>query len=361
MGASMGYAPVGMFAWDFWLIEREGVHYLFHLQAPRGLHPALIHQHATVGLATSSDLRTWTPRGTVLEPGPKGAWDDRCIWTGSVLEHQGRYAMLYTGRSRKEFLVQRIGVAFSDDLLTWTKHPANPVLTADPRWYETRRDGWLGIEDWRDPYMLQDDLSNPGRVIALITARTRAPQPASRLAVSLSHVRELAGAADLPGFGPAGLPARIPLTGRGCVARANSYDLVDWTVEAPLFAPATYGALECPQLFTEGGYEFLLASTLRGWVRRGVRPGSPQTGVLAFSRRAGTHDAFQPATPRGGLLFGTRSGLYATKVVRTGDGRLLALSWLRSRPGSGAHIFVGTIDQPIPLIADRGQLRIGAR
>jgi beta-fructofuranosidase len=57
------------------------------------------------------------------------------IWTGNVINHRGRWHMLDTGISTAERgLVQRIGLAVSDDLLQWVKHPANPVLLADPRW-----------------------------------------------------------------------------------------------------------------------------------------------------------------------------------------------------------------------------------
>ena len=45
--------------------------------------------------------------------------------------------MFYTGTSSAEGgLVQRIGLATSSDLITWTKHPDNPVMVADSRWYE---------------------------------------------------------------------------------------------------------------------------------------------------------------------------------------------------------------------------------
>ena len=45
--------------------------------------------------------------------------------------------MLYTGVNRAEGgLVQRIGLAASDDLVHWDKHPGNPVLEVDPEWYE---------------------------------------------------------------------------------------------------------------------------------------------------------------------------------------------------------------------------------
>ena len=48
------------------------------------------------GHATADDLIGWTEVGTVLEPGLPGEWDDIAPWTGSVLEHDGRWWMFYT-------------------------------------------------------------------------------------------------------------------------------------------------------------------------------------------------------------------------------------------------------------------------
>ena len=70
------------------------------------------------------------------------SWDDLATWTGSVIEHDGRWYMLYTGVNRAEQgSVQRIGFAISDDLVHWSKHPAGPLLEADPRWYEVLEQG----------------------------------------------------------------------------------------------------------------------------------------------------------------------------------------------------------------------------
>ena len=33
--------------------------------------------------------------------------------------------------------------------VTWTRDPGNPVLRADPRWYEVLGESWPG-ENWRD-------------------------------------------------------------------------------------------------------------------------------------------------------------------------------------------------------------------
>ena len=46
-------------------------------------------------------------------------------------------------------------LATSTDLVTWTRDPTNPLLRADPRWYEVLGEGWPG-ENWRDPWVYRD-------------------------------------------------------------------------------------------------------------------------------------------------------------------------------------------------------------
>src|SRR5215831_9606788 len=133
--------------WDFWLARDGGDHHIFYLQAPRTLErPSLRHHHASIGHAVSRDLRSWEILPDALHPGPEGSWDDLATWTGSAIDHGGRWYMLYTGICRREQgLVQRIGLAVSDDLVRWQKHAANPVLEADARWYDL-----LDPNRWRD-------------------------------------------------------------------------------------------------------------------------------------------------------------------------------------------------------------------
>lgn len=79
----------------------------------------------------------------MLELPDSWVWDfwfaDAATWTGSVVRRpDGRWHMFYTGASVSgAAFVQSIGLATSDDLVTWHKHPDNPVTSADPRWYET--------------------------------------------------------------------------------------------------------------------------------------------------------------------------------------------------------------------------------
>ncbi|MFN7939507.1 MAG: hypothetical protein U0R19_39635 [Bryobacteraceae bacterium] len=80
-----------------------------------------------IGLARSSDGRTWTKSPQpVLDPGPRGSWDERGVADPYVIRLGGAYYMFYLGQDRARR--QRLGVARSADGATWTKLRANPVL-----------------------------------------------------------------------------------------------------------------------------------------------------------------------------------------------------------------------------------------
>jgi beta-fructofuranosidase len=138
--------------WDFWFARDGGDVHLFHLQAPRSLgDPELRHRNATIGHAVSRDLRTWEVLPPALAAGDPGAFDDLATWTGSVVRHAGRWHLFYTGISRAEDgAVQRVGLATSDDLVSWVREGV--VVEADPRWYEVRTSG-PREPGWRDAWV----------------------------------------------------------------------------------------------------------------------------------------------------------------------------------------------------------------
>ncbi len=83
-----------------------------------------------------------TKRGLVLETGAQGEWDagmveSPVVWHDSRLS---RYCMVYTGYGRlasartNEFGYETVthpsvGLAYSDDLMMWTKDPGNPIFS----------------------------------------------------------------------------------------------------------------------------------------------------------------------------------------------------------------------------------------
>jgi beta-fructofuranosidase len=297
--------------WDFWFAHDARHHHIFYLQAPRSLQRSeLRHHHATIGHAVSSDLRRWRVLGDALQPGEAGCWDDLATWTGSVIEREGRWYMLYTGINRSEGgLVQRIGLAISDDLVDWTKHPANPVLEADPRWYELLDPSRWRDQSWRDPYLFVDPTDGDVRV--LITARS-----------------------------PEGAP-----DGAGVVAHARSSDLLDWEVSPPLTHPGEFAQVECPQLIQLEDRSLILFSCLdedHSAARR-RRLGHGVTGTYVFS--APTVDG--PYSASTAPIAGPNSlgPLYAGKLVPSGPSTWAFMAFR----GAGNRDFVGELTDPLPL------------
>ena len=170
--------------------------------------------NATVGHATSTDLREWTELGTVLTPGGGDAADATATWTGSIVRaDDGLWRMFYTGstflREDATTNVEAITAAVSEDLDTWHKD-ARVEVRADGRWYETLGTSDWPEEAWRDPWVYREgDLWH-----MLITGRADDGE----------------------------------LLDRGVVAHATSADLVAWDVQPPLTAPgAGFAQLEVLQ------------------------------------------------------------------------------------------------------------------
>lgn len=305
--------------WDFWIAREDGTYHVFFLKAPKSLDdPDLRHWSARVGHATSTDLRHWTVLDDALGPGAPGAWDDLAIWTGSTLHAEGRWHMFYTGiNTRERGAHQRIGVATSEDLVTWTKHP-DPIFTLDPEHYEGAVPGWPEV-DWRDPWVYRSEEAGEYRM--LFTAR--AP----------------GGAVDE----------------RGVIGLARSSDLREWRAAAPMYAPRDYGHLEVPQLFRAGGHWYLSYSVYahRHSSRR----------RLSRAAETGTHYAIGPtesgpwASPGADFFSGDPAGeLYAGRFERDPDGRLVFLAFLQFVAGGP---FVGGLSDPYPVsIGADGRLSI---
>lgn len=211
--------------WDSWPVRGDdGEHHLFFLRASRALiEPDRRHRRASVGHARSSDLVTWQLLPDALVTADEPAWDDGSTWTGSVVQaDDGTWRMFYTGVSRAEdWLVQRVGVADSDDLITWRRRFDHPVCEADPRWYEKLSSGDWFDEAWRDPWVLRGD---DGLWHMLLTARAAEGEAATR----------------------------------SVIGHAVSADLDSWEVRPPLSAPAGWGQMEVPQAVLVDGMPFLV-------------------------------------------------------------------------------------------------------
>jgi len=230
--------------WDFWFADDGERYHLFFLRASRALlDPDRRHRRASLGHAVSTDLRRWTLRADALVAADAPAPDDRAIWTGCVVSPPGGpWHMYYTGLTEVDgVFVQSTCLATSADLDVWTRHPANPVLRADPRWYATRAGG---DEPWRDPWVFPDPDGGGWHLIATAGART----------------------------GPTG--------DRGVLGHARSPDLLRWTPQPPLTAPGSgFDQLEVPQLEVVDGRPLLVFSCLHAELGPGRRAVEPTGGI----------------------------------------------------------------------------------
>ena len=87
------------------------------------------------GHATSSDGINWTfTADPVLEVGGTTAWDGKQVSPIDIMVDTSGYRMWYNGYSVND--VGAVGLATSDDGITWTKHSNNPILerSADGKW-----------------------------------------------------------------------------------------------------------------------------------------------------------------------------------------------------------------------------------
>jgi beta-fructofuranosidase len=315
----MGLTVAGHWVWDFWLTRDGDEHHVFFLQAPSSIgDPELRHWNVSIGHAVSRDLVGWKLLPTALEPGRLGSWDDASTWTGSVIAQDGGWSMLYTGTSRAENgLVQRIGIARSDDLMTWHKQDG-PVLEADPRQYETAESGAWHDQAWRDPWVFVDPAD--GQYHVLLTARATTGESFER----------------------------------GVIGHASSVDLVHWEVLPPVTAPMGFGQLEVPQLVVANGRWYLLFCSDLPTQGANRREHGPGTGTYYLVGDSPTG----PFTMLGdGVLDADRRGSsYAGKIHEAPGGELVFLSWQRTRSDGSFH---GALSDPRPIeFRPDGRLRL---
>jgi predicted GH43/DUF377 family glycosyl hydrolase len=82
---------------------------------------------AQIALARSSDGRNFhRETQPVLPLGPYGSWDERGVADPYVIRKNNRLYLYYEGMDRAKR--QRLGIAVSDDGVTWSKLRTNPIL-----------------------------------------------------------------------------------------------------------------------------------------------------------------------------------------------------------------------------------------
>jgi predicted GH43/DUF377 family glycosyl hydrolase len=208
----------GRQVWDFSIVRPDSLYHIFyhtiHETTPSATYAD------TIWHAASPDLRRWDLLGPVLVTLGSAAWEQGALWAPSVArdETNQRWVMLYTGCDAN--MNQRIGLATSPDLTTWTREGSGPVINPDPTQYV-----WNAGATWsnfRDPFLYrQNETWN-----VLVTA-----------------LQNLAG------------------QNTGVLYHATSDDLLDWTDVGPLFVndgPSPALVLESAQYRVIGNWHHLL-------------------------------------------------------------------------------------------------------
>jgi beta-fructofuranosidase len=305
----MPYLPTDHLMWDFWFAPfrpGEPLH-LFYLRVPSSISdPEDRHWQAEVGHAISDDFRTWEDQGLALAPAQGPAWDDKAIWTGSIIEHEGSWYWFYTALTHADH-EQRIGLATSTDLVTWTRHRANPLLAADPAWCESAASSADGHVAFRDPWVIPDPDGNGW--LMYITTRVNSG----------------------------------PVDGRGVIALARSPNLVDWTLGGPVTDVGEFAEMEVPQYLSIDGDDYLIFCTGKPSAARLSNPDAhPWIGThYLVGGSASGHWRLAPDPPLSADLPGT---WYAGRAVHL-DETWYFYAWRRSRDGR----FTGGLSDPAPL------------
>lgn len=294
----MVFIPKEHYLWDFWLVsphewrDARAHYHLYYLQAPRRLDdPNLRHAIATVGHAVSRDLLHWEPQITALEAGQSGSWDDRAIWTGSVITRGGLAYMFYTALSYKEKVpVQRIGLAVSSDLAHWERHPDNPLLEVDSRWYEPQNTERREAQTWRDPYIVYS--SDEETYYMFLSARVN----------------------------------EGPHDGRGVIGLARSTNLLSWEVLPPVTTPGDFTEMEVPQIVATNGRYYLLFCAARHSAARLSHAGATNwagTHYLVADKLTGPYHLLTDVP----LIADATGTYYAGKLIQHSTGKLSFLAW----------------------------------
>jgi hypothetical protein len=232
----LDFQPRDMSLWDPWFAVHNGEVHLFcqqgRLAAESDRDPT---DADCIGHAVSTDLMIWTEREPILRPDPAYPLEDLWAWTGCAVSHEDLLYVYYTMRSSRENgQVERLGLATSPDGKSWTRHPGNPILEPDPRWYRGERNALVpGRIDCRDLSVVNDPES--GDWYGFYATRAN--------------------------FG------EMPQT--SVIGAARSRDLVTWEPLPPAFAPGTYGTVEVPEVFPLDGRWYLTCltgSTHGNWV-----------------------------------------------------------------------------------------------
>jgi len=323
----MALSLANKWVWDFWMVKENGQYHIFFLQADKSLgDPELRHWNVSIGHAVSIDLRNWTVLQDALAPSQNETDNDPAdsftTWTGSIIRKDEIWYLCYTGTRRSEDgKIQRVCLATSRNLMSWDKHPNNPLVQLDSRWYDgLNLDRWHDAS-WRDPWVMPEVSGQGYRM--LVTCRVNR------------------GSND----------------GRGAIGQAVSPDLLHWTVKPPFFAPGEYGEMEVPQIENINGRYYLFCTVSVRYASEKQR--TKLRGRLKTGLRYYVSDRFDgpyKVIGDGFLLADDVGSIYAARIIQGFD-KNWAVMGFYDRDENGD--FVGGVSDPIAIEVGRdGELLV---
>jgi beta-fructofuranosidase len=121
----------------------KGYYHLFYQHNPYGDEWGHMHW----GHARSKDLAHWEHLPIALWPS-KSKGEDHVFSGSAAIRKDGTPLLFYTSIGDKRTPEQWAAIPADDDLITWKKHPANPILTEAIH-------GGTKVHEWRDPYVFE--------------------------------------------------------------------------------------------------------------------------------------------------------------------------------------------------------------
>ncbi|MDF2836685.1 MAG: glycoside hydrolase family 32 protein [Paenibacillus sp.] len=189
-------------------IYHEGYYHLFYQYNPYGDKWGHIHW----GHAKSKDLVEWEHLPIALAPSTE-LGELHCFSGCAVYDGQQAriyYTSIGEGERNPATGAEQWMATSTDGLLTWTKHPGNPVLTSALH-------GGADIREWRDPFVWREDGT---------------------------WFMVLGGAIE----------------GKGCVAIYSSADSTQWSYLNLLYVDPDAALCECPLIYRSGDRYVLIYS-----------------------------------------------------------------------------------------------------
>ncbi len=302
--------------WDCWLFDDGDDFHIFFLRASRALRdPDLRHFRASVGHAKSKDLKNWETLPDAIIASDAPSWDEVATWTGSVIKNHsdGLYYMFYTGVTRPNGgIVQQIGYAISRDLITWEKNPANPILSADPNFFDTQENGSPDT-NFRDPWVFFNESDQQWHMF--ITADSK----------------------------------HGGIKTRATVAHAVSTDLASWRSLPPLHGESGFGQVEVVQVEEVEGHHVMVFCV-----------GSQHLNIVKPGFKSGTYSApmmshFGPINFENADIIDA-DGIYAGRIIKDREDQWVLIGF---ENGEVKSEFKGRICDPIPLkMTSEGTLKV---